>query len=180
MSDGLETETIYPHLEIVGEDVEAAVKAFIAAVKSALPRKGLTAAQARELEFDAEIAASRLNAFRNASNCAAAIQLAMSSLFIGLRAVLSEDQLQNLRNSDYRERQRQAAIKKAEKSRRSSPKRGHARHIFLQHYSALKDKSPNAIANFLMRNWNPDGLSGVVECPDVKTLTGYAKDFLRE
>ena len=92
-------DPLFHELEIEDEDAVAASRSLQAAVESALARGGLSEKVKAEICHDAELVASRLQASRNAANRGYVIALAISALFVGLRAGLQTDAVDELRKS---------------------------------------------------------------------------------
>jgi len=167
-------------LYVEGWDIDAAAKTLTEAIATASQRTHLSPERKSELEWYARQIGLRLSDFRNAPVRGKVIELTMLALFAGLNAMLTDEEIENLRRSFYGAKQRRAAIEKAQKARKLSPKRNYARKIFSELPPSSIDRSPHWIANAIAENWNPNNHKGVVDCPNIKTLAGYAKDFLKK
>ena len=159
-------------LYIVSHDATNASLVLQAAVESALGRSGLTEDARREVLFDADLAAVKLRAFRNAPNRGAVIALAMSALFVGLRALMPEGQVAGLRQQLRAEHGRPGGTESGKVRREKREWVPHATELAKQICSEHPDWSHGKVAEEIAIGWklNPD------ICRSHRTLENFVSD----
>jgi hypothetical protein len=167
-ADSLEGGWLY----LVNHDATNASLVLKAAVKSALERSGLTEDARREVLFDADVAAVKLRAFRNAPNRGAVIALAMSALFVGLRAFMPEAQVAELRQQLRAEHGRPGGTQSGKVRREKREWVPHATELAKGICSDHPDWSHGKVAEEITFRWKQD----LNICCGHRTLENFVSD----
>jgi hypothetical protein len=159
-------------LETESEEAEFVLQMVDAAIRSTLDQCALSEDRKRELHSEAGRLAHGIKTFRCAPNRGAVYRLAMSALFLGLRAVLPTEEVNRLRRRVPAELGRVGGIKSGIARRESRGWTSHATELARICRARNPSAENSVIIKSILRDW---GHESVAECPSLRTLQRFAK-----